>query len=126
MGLSDKGKARLGTLSLGEGQRLGLAAAMLGDPQYLVLDEPTNGLDPTGIRWFRKFIRQQRDLGKTVPLSSHILSEVEAVADDVVIINHGKIIAQGELHHVMKNLESLEAVFFSLTEEGESINENFS
>ena len=126
VGLSDKGKARLGTLSLGEGQRLGLAAAMLGDPQYLVLDEPTNGLDPTGIRWFRKFIRQQRDLGKTVLLSSHILSEVEAVADDVVIINCGKIIAQGELHHVMKNMESLEDVFFSLTEEGESINENFS
>ncbi|MFJ7950699.1 ABC transporter ATP-binding protein [Lysinibacillus sp. NPDC096418] len=120
VGLSDKGKARLGTLSLGEGQRLGLAAAMLGDPQYLVLDEPTNGLDPTGIRWFRKFIRQQRDLGKTVLLSSHILTEVEAVADDVVIINRGKIIAQGELRYVMKNLESLEDVFFSLTEEGES------
>ncbi|WP_010098034.1 ABC transporter ATP-binding protein [Ornithinibacillus scapharcae] len=118
IGLSDKGKARLGTLSLGEGQRLGLAAALLGDPQYLVLDEPTNGLDPTGIRWFRKFIRQQADLGKTVLLSSHILSEVEAVADDVVIIHHGKIIAQGELQHVMKNLESLEDVFFSLTEEG--------
>ncbi|WP_042141897.1 ABC transporter ATP-binding protein [Paucisalibacillus sp. EB02] len=126
VGLSDKGKARLGTLSLGEGQRLGLAVALLGDPQYLVLDEPTNGLDPTGIRWFRKFIRQQRDMGKTVLLSSHILSEVEAVADDVVIINHGKIIAQGELHDVMKNLESLEEVFFSLTEEGESINENLS
>lgn len=120
VGLSDKSKARLGTLSLGEGQRLGLAAAILGDPQYLVLDEPTNGLDPTGIRWFRKFIRQQSDLGKTVLLSSHLLSEVEAIADDVVIINHGKIIATGELHYVMKNLESLEDVFFSLTEEGEA------
>ncbi|MDQ0232889.1 ABC transporter ATP-binding protein [Metabacillus malikii] len=118
VGLSEKGNAKLGTLSLGEGQRLGLAAALLGDPQYIVLDEPTNGLDPTGIRWFREFIRQQRDLGKTVLLSSHILSEVEAVADDVVIINHGKVIAQGELHYVMKNLESLEDVFFSLTEEG--------
>ncbi|AZK46079.1 ABC transporter ATP-binding protein [Paenibacillus lentus] len=118
VGLSEKSKARLGTLSLGEGQRLGLAAALLGDPQYLVLDEPTNGLDPTGIRWFRKFIRQQSDMGKTVLLSSHLLSEVEAVADDVVIINHGKIIATGELQHVMKNLESLEDVFFSLTEGG--------
>lgn len=116
VGLSEKSEARLGTLSLGEGQRLGLAAALLGDPQYLVLDEPTNGLDPTGIRWFRTFIRQQSDMGKTVLLSSHLLSEVEAVADDVVIINHGKIIATGELQHVMKNLESLEDVFFSLTE----------
>ncbi|MNI49901.1 putative ABC transporter ATP-binding protein YxlF [compost metagenome] len=118
VGLSEKSKARLGTLSLGEGQRLGLAAALLGDPQYLVLDEPTNGLDPTGIRWFRTFIRQQSDMGKTILLSSHLLSEVEAVADDVVIINHGKIIETGELRHVMKNLESLEDVFFSLTEEG--------
>lgn len=125
VGLSEKGKARLGTLSLGEGQRLGLAAALLGDPQYLVLDEPTNGLDPTGIRWFRKFIRQQSDLGKTILLSSHLLSEVEAVADDVVIINHGKIIETGELHHIMKNLESLEDVFFSLTGEGEVIDEDF-
>ncbi|MNN69813.1 putative ABC transporter ATP-binding protein YxlF [compost metagenome] len=118
VGLSEKSKARLGTLSLGEGQRLGLATALLGDPQYLVLDEPTNGLDPTGIRWFRKFIRQQSDMGKTILLSSHLLSEVEAVADDVVIINHGKIIATGELQNVMKNLESLEDVFFSLTEGG--------
>lgn len=118
VGLSEKSKARLGTLSLGEGQRLGLAAALLGDPQYLVLDEPTNGLDPTGIRWFRTFIRQQSDMGKTVLLSSHLLSEVEAVADDVVIIHHGRIIATGELQDVMKNLESLEDVFFSLTEGG--------
>lgn len=125
VGLSDKDKARIGTLSLGEGQRLGLAAALLGNPQYLVLDEPTNGLDPTGIRWFRKFIRQQADLGKTVLLSSHLLSEVEAVADDVVIINHGKIIATGGLYQVMEHLESLEDVFFSLTGEGEAIDESF-
>lgn len=125
VGLSEKGNSRLGTLSLGEGQRLGLAAALLGDPQYLVLDEPTNGLDPTGIRWFRKFIRQQSDMGKTILLSSHLLSEVEAVADDVVIINHGTIIAKGELQQVMKNLESLEDVFFSLTEEGDAKDEDF-
>lgn len=116
VGLTDKSKAQLGTLSLGEGQRLGLAVALLGNPQYLVLDEPTNGLDPMGIRWFRGFIRQQSDMGKTVLLSSHLLSEMEAVADDVVIINHGKIIANGELNKVRKSLESLEDVFFSLTE----------
>lgn len=116
VGLTDKSKAQLGTLSLGEGQRLGLAAALLGDPQYLVLDEPTNGLDPAGIRWFRKFIHNQSAQGKTVLLSSHLLSEVEAIADDVVIIDHGCVIAAGELHSVMQNLESLEDVFFSLTE----------
>lgn len=114
--LTDKSKAKLGTLSLGEGQRLGLAAALLGDPQYLVLDEPTNGLDPAGIRWFRNFIHNQSVQGKTVLLSSHLLSEVEAIADDVVIIDHGCVIAAGELHSVMQNLESLEDVFFSLTE----------
>ena len=109
---------------MGMKQRLGIAIALLNNPSLLILDEPTNGLDPTGIRWFRKFIRQQADLGKTVLLSSHLLSEVEAVADDVVIIDHGKIIATGELHQVMKNLKSLEDVFFSLTEEGETIDEN--
>jgi len=116
VGLTDKSKEQLGTLSLGEGQRLGLAAALLGDPQYLVLDEPTNGLDPAGIRWFRKFIHNQSGQGKTVLLSSHLLSEVETIADDVVIIDHGCVIAAGELHLVMQNLESLEDVFFSLTE----------
>ncbi|MGO2698671.1 MAG: ATP-binding cassette domain-containing protein, partial [Enterococcus faecalis] len=61
--LSNKSHAQLGTLSLGEGQRLGIAIALLGDPQYLVLDEPTNGLDPMGIKWFRNFIRRQADQG---------------------------------------------------------------
>lgn len=116
VGLTDKSKSKLGTLSLGEGQRLGLAAALLGDPQYLVLDEPTNGLDPAGIRWFRNFIHNQSAQGKTVLLSSHLLSEVEVIADDVVIIDHGRIAAAGKLHSVMQNLESLEDVFFSLTE----------
>jgi len=116
VGLADKSKAQLGTLSLGEGQRLGLAAALMGDPQYLVLDEPTNGLDPAGIRWFRKFIHIQAEQEKTILLSSHLLSEVEAVADDVVIIDHGCVITAGELQSVKQNLESLEDVFFSLTE----------
>lgn len=120
VGLSEKSNSRLGTLSLGEGQRLGLAAALLGNPQYLVLDEPTNGLDPNGIRWFRNFISQQADQGKTVLLSSHMLSEVEAVADDIVIIDHGKIITAGELDSVKHHIHSLEETFFSLTEEGHS------
>lgn len=116
--ISHKKKSKIGNLSLGEGQRLGIATALLGDPQYLILDEPTNGLDPRGIRWFREFIKQQAQAGKTVLLSSHILSEVEAVTDDVVIINKGRVLAQGTLHEVMKDLASLEEVFFSLTDGG--------
>ena len=114
--ISHKKKSKIGKLSLGEGQRLGIATALLGNPQYLILDEPTNGLDPRGIRWFREFIKKQAQEGKTVLLSSHILSEVEAVTDDVVIINKGKVLIKGTLQEVMKNLSSLEEVFFSLTE----------
>ncbi|BBP09058.1 MULTISPECIES: ABC transporter ATP-binding protein [Streptococcus] len=116
--ISYKKKSKIGKLSLGEGQRLGIATALLGNPQYLILDEPTNGLDPRGIRWFREFIKKQAQEGKTVLLSSHILSEVEAVTDDVVIINKGKVLIKGTLQEVMKNLSSLEEVFFSLTEGG--------
>ena len=71
-----------------------------------------------GIKWFRNFIRKQADLGKTVLLSSHYLTEIEAVADDVVVISKGKVVATGELREVMKNIEKLEDVFFSLTEGG--------
>ena len=116
-GIAHKKKDLLSSLSLGEGQRLGLAAALLGDPQFLILDEPTNGLDPSGIKWFRKFIRQQADLGKTVLLSSHILSEVQMVTDDVVLIHHGQIIEQGTLEDVLQGTDSLEELFFDLTEE---------
>ena len=116
-GIAHKRKDLLSSLSLGEGQRLGLAAALLGDPQFLILDEPTNGLDPSGIKWFRKFIRQQADLGKTVLLSSHILSEVQMVTDDVVLIHHGRIIEQGRLEEVLQDSDSLEDLFFDLTEE---------
>ena len=116
--ISHKKKSKIGKLSLGEGQRLGIATALLGNPQYLILDEPTNGLDPRGIRWFREFIKKQAQEGKTVLLSSHILSEVEAVTDDVVIINKGKVLIKGTLQEVMRNLSSLEEVFFSLTEGG--------
>ena len=76
-----------------------------------------SGLDPSGIKWFRKFIRQQADLGKTVLLSSHILSEVQMVTDDVVLIHHGRIIEQGRLEEVLQDSDSLEDLFFDLTEE---------
>ncbi|WP_317636595.1 ABC transporter ATP-binding protein [Xylocopilactobacillus apicola] len=116
--LTDKIHAKLGSLSLGEGQRLGIAITLLGNPQFLIFDEPTNGLDPQGIKWFRNFIREQAELGKTVLLSSHYLSEIEAVADDLVIIKHGKIVLTGELHQILPKLKSLEDLFFDLTEEG--------
>jgi ABC-2 type transport system ATP-binding protein len=115
VGLSHKRKAKLGTLSLGEGQRLGLASALLGNPQYLVLDEPANGLDPAGIKWLRDFIKTEAGNGKTILFSSHILAEVEAIADDVVIISEGSIVAQGTMEDVRQNLKSLEDVFFDLT-----------
>ena len=105
-------------LSLGETQRVSLATALLGNPQFLILDEPTNGLDPSGIRWLRNFLKEQSEKGKTILLSSHILSEVEAVTDDVVFIHKGKIIANGELKKIMKDTVSLEEVFFNLIQEG--------
>ena len=113
--IEHKRNSKIGHLSLGEGQRLGIATALLGNPQYLILDEPTNGLDPSGIRWFRNFIREQASTGKTVLLSSHILSEVEAVTDKVVFIDKGSIIALGTLHNILNGFDNLEDVFFHLT-----------
>ncbi|WNB85665.1 ATP-binding cassette domain-containing protein [Cellulomonas sp. ATA003] len=87
--------ARVRTYSLGMRQRLGIAHALLGEPQVLILDEPVNGLDPTGIRWMRDLLRAFADDGGTVLLSSHLLLEVEAVADDLLIIGGGRLLAQG-------------------------------
>ena len=114
--LDNKGKSLIGELSLGEGQRLGIATALLGNPQFLILDEPTNGLEPRGIRWFREFIREEAKKGKNILLSSHILSEVEAVTDDVVVINKGSIVLKGSIKDVKSDLSSLEELFFKLTE----------
>lgn len=89
------GQRRLGQYSLGMRQRLGIAHALLGDPHVLVLDEPANGLDPAGIRWMRDLLAGFADDGGTVLLSSHLLPEVERVADELVVIGRGKIVAQG-------------------------------
>ena len=86
---------RVGKYSLGMRQRLGLAHALLGDPEVLILDEPANGLDPEGMRWMRVLLRDFADRGGTVLLSSHLLTEVEAIADRMVIIGGGRIMAQG-------------------------------
>jgi len=88
-------RRRVGKYSLGMRQRLGLAHALLGDPEVLILDEPANGLDPEGMRWMRGLLRGFADRGGTVLLSSHLLAEVEAVADRIIIIGDGRIQAQG-------------------------------
>ena len=86
---------RVRDYSLGMRQRLGIAAALLGDPDTLILDEPANGLDPAGIRWMRDLLRGYADRGGTVLLSSHLLHEIEVIADDLVVIGQGRIVAQG-------------------------------
>src|SRR5262249_61960544 len=87
--------------SLGMRQRLGIAASLLGDPDVLVLDEPANGLDPEGIRWMRDLLKSLADQGRTVLVSSHLLSEMEILADDVVIIAAGKLVVQGPVSTVI-------------------------
>ncbi|MBZ5737971.1 ABC transporter ATP-binding protein [Nocardioides mangrovi] len=86
---------RVRNYSLGMRQRLGIATALLGDPEVLILDEPANGLDPAGIRWMRDLLRGYADQGGTVLLSSHLLHEIEVIADDLVVIGQGRIVAQG-------------------------------
>ena len=92
---------RAGGYSLGMRQRLGLATALLGDPEVLIADEPANGLDPQGIRWLRDFLRGLAAEGRTVLVSSHVLAEVAQTADEVVIINRGRLVLQGPMHEVL-------------------------
>ncbi|MEE6287125.1 ATP-binding cassette domain-containing protein [Georgenia sp. MJ173] len=115
VGLTDAADTRVGRFSLGMGQRLGLATALLGAPQMLVLDEPVNGLDPQGIRWIRDLLRGHADAGGTVLLSSHLMSEVADVADDLVVIAGGRIVTTGTVEQVTAGHASLEAAFFTLT-----------
>ena len=97
VGLADVADRRAGGFSLGMRQRLGLAAALLGDPRVLVLDEPANGLDPEGIAWLRGFLRYLAGEGRTVLISSHVLSEVQQTVDDVVIVARGRLVRQATL-----------------------------
>ncbi len=92
----DEAKRRVRNYSLGMKQRLGIAHALLGDPSVLILDEPANGLDPAGIRWMRGLLKGYADRGGTVLLSSHLLHEVEMIADEMILIGRGKIVAQGD------------------------------
>jgi ABC-2 type transport system ATP-binding protein len=97
VGLAESANRRVGGFSLGMRQRLGLAAALLGDPEVLLLDEPANGLDPEGIHWLRGLIRRQADEGRTVLVSSHVLAEVAQTVDQVVIIARGRLVTQSTL-----------------------------
>jgi ABC-2 type transport system ATP-binding protein len=91
----DEAERRVRNYSLGMRQRLGIATALIGDPEVLILDEPANGLDPAGIRWMRDLLRGFANDGGTVLLSSHLLHEIEVIADDIVVIGQGRIVAQG-------------------------------
>lgn len=97
VGLSDVAKKKPGKFSLGMSQRLGIAAAILGSPKYLILDEPANGLDPEGIHWLRQFIKDYADAGNAVFVSSHLLSEMAQMADNLVVIGKGKLITTGSV-----------------------------
>jgi ABC-2 type transport system ATP-binding protein len=97
VGLSDVAKKKPGKFSLGMSQRLGIAAALLGEPKYLMLDEPANGLDPEGIHWLRQFLKDYADKGNAVFVSSHLLSEMSLMADDLVVIGKGKLITSGSV-----------------------------
>jgi ABC-2 type transport system ATP-binding protein len=101
-GMSKLAGRRAGTLSLGERQRLGLAAALLGEPEVLILDEPANGLDPAGVLWLRGFLRRLGDQGRTVLVSSHILAEVAQFADRAVVIDHGRLVSAGSVTELVK------------------------
>jgi ABC-2 type transport system ATP-binding protein len=113
--LANAADRRVATYSLGMRQRLGLAGALLGGPQLLVLDEPANGLDPAGIHWLRTFLRRFADEGGTVLIASHMLAEVAQVVEQVVIINRGRLVATARLDELAGSGETLEDTYLKLT-----------
>ncbi|MEV6343736.1 ATP-binding cassette domain-containing protein [Actinoplanes sp. NPDC051851] len=115
VGLADVAGRRVGTYSLGMRQRLGVATALLGDPPVLLFDEPVNGMDPEGVRWARGLFRRLAAEGRTVFLSSHLIGEMAATADEVVIIGRGRLLAAGPVDELAGPSSSLEDVFLALT-----------
>ena len=120
VGLGNAAHRRVGGYSLGMRQRLSLAAALLGDPEILILDEPTNGLDPDGVRWLRALMRQLAAEGRTVLVSSHLLSEVAQTVDDVVIIASGALVAQGPITDIARQAAKQFAVLLRTPEPAEA------
>ncbi|WP_435768794.1 ABC transporter ATP-binding protein [Nocardioides sp. SYSU DS0651] len=117
VGLTDtEAKRRLRNYSLGMRQRLGIAHALLGDPQVLILDEPANGLDPAGIRWMRGLLKGYADRGGTVLLSSHLLHEVEQIADEMILIGHGRIVAQGDRKSLLASAKGAATALVTATD----------
>jgi ABC-2 type transport system ATP-binding protein len=108
VGLTPAANRKFKGYSLGMRQRLGIAAALLGDPRVLVLDEPANGLDPEGIRWMRDLLKALAADGRTVLVSSHLLTEMEILADDIIIIASGKLVAQGTVATVIDSMPATE------------------
>lgn len=117
VGLADVAKKKAGGFSLGMSQRLGLAAALLGDPEVLILDEPVNGLDPEGIRWVRDFLRALASEGRTVLVSSHLLSEMSQTADELVVIGRGRMVANCSTYDFIKNHSASSVVVRSANNE---------
>ena len=117
VGLTAAADRRIGGFSLGMRQRLGLATALLADPEVLILDEPANGLDPEGVRWLRGLLRGFAAEGGTVLVSSHLLAEVAQTVDSVVIIDSGRLVAQGPVAELTAGGTGLEDAFFQLTKE---------
>jgi len=115
-GLEKAADRRAGKFSLGMSQRLGIAAALLGDRAVQLLDEPVNGLDPEGIRWIRNLLKNLAAQGRTVLISSHLISEVAQTADRLVVIGQGRLLAQTTVAELSARSNSLEEAFFALTE----------
>jgi len=115
VGLAAAADRRVREFSLGMRQRLGLAGALLGDPQVLLLDEPANGLDPAGIAWLRGLLRGLADDGRTVIVASHVLSEIAQTADHVVIVSDGQVRFAGALGDIGASGNALESAFLKLT-----------
>jgi ABC-2 type transport system ATP-binding protein len=115
-GIEKAADRRAGKFSLGMAQRLGIAAALLGDPRVLLLDEPVNGLDPEGIRWIRNLLKNLAAQGRTVLVSSHLINEIAHTADALIVIGQGRLLAQTTVAQLSARASSLEEAFFQLTE----------
>ncbi|GAB2592938.1 hypothetical protein Aab01nite_36910 [Paractinoplanes abujensis] len=116
VGLGGAARKRAGAYSMGMRQRLGIAGALLGDPPVVILDEPVNGLDPDGVRWIRGLMRDLAAEGRTVFVSSHLLSEMQVTADHLIVIGRGRLIADASLAQIVAGHASLEDAYYRLTE----------